>query len=114
MLTSATGAKIPLSQVAEVKLSTGESTITREMNKRHLTVKLNLRGTDLSSFLKIAQIKLKKTSNTITKNTRSNGVVSLKTRTELIQDWHLLFRWHWRLCSCYCMVHLVISNRLWY
>jgi cobalt-zinc-cadmium resistance protein CzcA len=37
MLTSATGAKIPL-QVAEVKLSTGESTITREMNKRHLTV----------------------------------------------------------------------------
>lgn len=60
MLTSATGAKIPLSQVAEVKLSTGESTITREMNKRHLTVKLNLRGTDLSSFLKIAQNKIEK------------------------------------------------------
>lgn len=57
MLTSATGAKIPLSQVAEVKLSTGESTITREMNKRHLTVKLNLRGTDLSSFLKKLRIK---------------------------------------------------------
>lgn len=60
MLTSATGAKIPLSQVAEVKLSTGESTITREMNKRHLTVKLNLRGTDLSSFLKKAQVKIEK------------------------------------------------------
>ncbi|MFZ4930183.1 efflux RND transporter permease subunit [Chryseobacterium sp. Mn2064] len=60
MLTSATGAKIPLSQVAQVKLSTGESTITREMNKRHLTVKLNLRGTDLSSFLKIAQNKIEK------------------------------------------------------
>ncbi|MDR6369423.1 cobalt-zinc-cadmium resistance protein CzcA [Chryseobacterium bernardetii] len=60
MLTSATGAKIPLSQVAEVKLSTGESTITREMNKRHLTVKLNLRGTDLSSFLKKAQDKIEK------------------------------------------------------
>lgn len=60
MLTSATGAKIPLSQVAEVKLSTGESTITREMNKRHLTVKLNLRGTDLSSFLKTAQDKIEK------------------------------------------------------
>lgn len=58
MLTSASGAKIPLSQVAEVKLSTGESTITREMNKRHLTVKLNLRGTDLSSFLKKAQDKI--------------------------------------------------------
>ncbi len=50
MLTSASGAKIPLSQVAEVKLSTGESTITREMNKRHLTVKLNLRGRDLFFF----------------------------------------------------------------
>lgn len=60
MLTSASGAKIPLSQVAEVKLSTGESTITREMNKRHLTVKLNLRGTDLSSFLKNAQNKIEK------------------------------------------------------
>lgn len=55
MLTSATGAKIPLSQVANIGLSTGESTITREMNKRHLTVKLNLRGRDLSSFLKEAQ-----------------------------------------------------------
>ncbi|MCT4297690.1 efflux RND transporter permease subunit [Elizabethkingia anophelis] len=60
MLTSASGAKIPLSQVAEVKLSTGESTITREMNKRHLTVKLNLRGRDLSSFLKEAQTKIEK------------------------------------------------------
>lgn len=58
MLTSTTGAKIPLSQVADIKLSTGESTITREMNKRHLTVKLNLRGTDLSSFLKEAQRKI--------------------------------------------------------
>lgn len=60
MLTSASGTKIPLSQVAEVKLSTGESTITREMNKRHLTVKLNLRGRDLSSFLKEAQAKIEK------------------------------------------------------
>lgn len=55
MLTSSTGAKIPLSQVADIKLGLGESTITREMNKRHLTVKLNLRGRDLSSFLKEAQ-----------------------------------------------------------
>ncbi|MGX5683650.1 efflux RND transporter permease subunit [Chryseobacterium cucumeris] len=60
MLTSVSGAKIPLSQVTEVKLSTGESTITREMNKRHLTVKLNLRGTDLSSFLKNAQNTIEK------------------------------------------------------
>ncbi|HTQ63410.1 MAG TPA: CusA/CzcA family heavy metal efflux RND transporter [Puia sp.] len=58
MLTSQTGAKIPLSQVATVKTSTGESTITREMNKRHLTVKLNLRGRDLTSFLREAQSRI--------------------------------------------------------
>lgn len=55
MLTSQTGARIPLSQVADIRLATGESTITREMNRRHLTVKLNLRGRDLSSFLAEAQ-----------------------------------------------------------
>lgn len=55
MLTSQTGAKIPLSQVAEVRLSTGESTITREMNQRHLTVKLNVRNRDLQSLLAEAQ-----------------------------------------------------------
>lgn len=61
MLTSQTGAKIPLSQIAMVKTSTGESTITREMNKRQLTVKLNLRGNDLSAFLKEAQTKIEST-----------------------------------------------------
>lgn len=60
MLTSSSGAKVPLSQVADIKLSTGESTITREMNKRHLTVKLNLRNRDLSSFLKDAQSTIEK------------------------------------------------------
>lgn len=55
LLTSATGARIPLSQVATVTMTTGESIITREMNQRHLTVKLNLRGRDLSSFLREAQ-----------------------------------------------------------
>ena len=60
MLTSQTGAKIPLSQVARVTTSTGESTITREMNKRHLTVKLNLRGNDLTDFLKEAQTRIER------------------------------------------------------
>jgi heavy metal efflux system protein len=58
MLTNSEGIKIPLSQVCEIKLNTGESTIAREMNKRHLTVRLNLRGTDLSSFLTEAQSKI--------------------------------------------------------
>ncbi len=58
MLTSSTGAKIPLSQVADVKTSTGESTITREMNRRHLTVKLNVRNRDLGSLLDEAHKKI--------------------------------------------------------
>jgi cobalt-zinc-cadmium resistance protein CzcA len=58
MLTNAEGVKIPLSQVANIQLNTGESTISREMNKRHLTVRLNLRGRDLTSFLQEAQAKI--------------------------------------------------------
>jgi cobalt-zinc-cadmium resistance protein CzcA len=60
MLTSSTGAKIPLSQVTDIKLTTGASTITREMNKRHLTVRVNLRGVDLTAFLKVAHEKISK------------------------------------------------------
>ncbi|RME19880.1 MAG: efflux RND transporter permease subunit [Bacteroidetes bacterium] len=63
MLTNSEGAKIPLSQVCDIKLNTGESIIAREMNKRHLTVRLNLRGNDLSSFLKEAQAKIEKEVN---------------------------------------------------
>lgn len=57
-LTGSTGARIPLSQVATLELRSGESTITRETNRRHVTVRLNLRGRDLSSFLADAQARL--------------------------------------------------------
>lgn len=60
MLTNESGAKIPLSQVADIQLNTGESMIAREMNKRHLTVRLNLRGTDLTSFLSQAENAIEK------------------------------------------------------
>jgi len=60
MLTSTSGAKIPLSQVAELKLSTGASLIAREMNKRYIIIRLNLRGVDLTSFLKQANDKIEK------------------------------------------------------
>jgi len=63
MLTSGSGAMIPLSAVAEIKTTTGASTITREMNRRYTTVRLNLRGRDLSSFLKEAQSKINKQIN---------------------------------------------------
>jgi cobalt-zinc-cadmium resistance protein CzcA len=60
MLTNQSGAKIPLSQVADIQMNTGESMIAREMNKRHLTVRLNLRGTDLTSFLSQAETAIEK------------------------------------------------------
>ncbi len=61
MLTSGAGIKIPLSQVADIRTSTGASNITREMNQRHLTVRINLRGRDLTSFLKEARDKIQET-----------------------------------------------------
>lgn len=54
-LNAANGAQVALSQVARITLAQGETTITREMNRRHLTVRTNLRGRDLSSFLADAQ-----------------------------------------------------------
>ena len=60
MLTSASGANIPLSQVADIRLETGASLIAREMNKRYIIIRLNLRGIDLTSFLKEANDKIEK------------------------------------------------------
>jgi cobalt-zinc-cadmium resistance protein CzcA len=50
MLTSGSGAMIPLSSVAEVKTTIDASMITREMNHRLVSVRVNLRGRDLTSF----------------------------------------------------------------
>jgi heavy metal efflux system protein len=55
MLTSATGASIPLSQVAEIRTTLGPSLINRESNQRFLTVRINLRGRDMTSFMTEAQ-----------------------------------------------------------
>jgi cobalt-zinc-cadmium resistance protein CzcA len=60
MLTTSHGAKIPLSQVADIKLTTGASTIAREMNKRYIALSVNLRGIDLTAFLKEAKTKIEK------------------------------------------------------
>ena len=45
------GVRIPLSAVAKVETVLGASSIAREMNRRHLIVRLNLRGRDLTSYL---------------------------------------------------------------
>ena len=59
-LMSSDGVPVPLSAVAEVKTVLGASSITREMNKRHLTVRLNLRGRDLTSYLEEARARIAK------------------------------------------------------
>ncbi|MDR1356598.1 MAG: CusA/CzcA family heavy metal efflux RND transporter [Tannerellaceae bacterium] len=60
MLTSASGAMIPLSAVAEVKMTSGASMISREMNRRFVTVRVNLRDRDLTSFVNQAQAEIEK------------------------------------------------------
>jgi cobalt-zinc-cadmium resistance protein CzcA len=56
VLTSSDGALIPLSQVAEIKVRTGESMINREMNHRYLLVKLDYRDRDPLSAVADASI----------------------------------------------------------
>jgi heavy metal efflux system protein len=51
VLTSSTGALIPLSQVARIKLQQGESTINRDMNRRYLMVKFDSAGRSLPALL---------------------------------------------------------------
>ncbi|CDZ77490.1 Cation efflux system protein CzcA [Legionella massiliensis] len=55
LLTAANGAQVALAQYAKIKFVEGQTTITREMNKRQLTVRLNLRGRDLVSFTEEAK-----------------------------------------------------------
>ena len=55
LLTSSSGALVPLSQVANIKLQTGASTINRNMNHRYLAVKLNSTGRSLPALVAQAQ-----------------------------------------------------------
>ncbi|MGO8927643.1 MAG: efflux RND transporter permease subunit [Limisphaerales bacterium] len=59
VLTTAGGAQVPLSQVAHIKLQTGESTITHEMAHRELIVRIDYGNQPLSDYLAEAQSKIK-------------------------------------------------------
>ncbi len=54
-LTTSTGAQVPLSQVAKIKLQTGESAIAHEGVHRNVAVRATLAGRDLVSYLEEAQ-----------------------------------------------------------
>ncbi|MBO0753692.1 MAG: efflux RND transporter permease subunit, partial [Bradyrhizobiaceae bacterium] len=51
LLTSSSGALVPLSEVAKIKLQEGESTINRDMNRRYLLVKFDSDGRGLPALL---------------------------------------------------------------
>ena len=57
-LHTSSGMQVPLSQVADIRVQSGESTITRENGQRNLTIRIDNRDRDLSSFLAEAQAKI--------------------------------------------------------
>ncbi len=52
------GVQVPLSQLADVRAHTGESTVTRENGQRNLTIRIDNRDRDLTSYLEEAQKKI--------------------------------------------------------
>jgi len=55
---TASGAQVPLAQIASVRVRSGESTITRENSQRNLTIRIDNRDRDLTSYLNEAQAKI--------------------------------------------------------
>ncbi len=58
VLRTSNGQQVPLSQLATVRLRSGESTITRENGQRNLTIRIDNRDRDLTSYLNEAQAKI--------------------------------------------------------
>lgn len=57
---TADGGRIPLSQLAEIRVVNGASIIARRENERQITVRTNIRGRDQGGFVKDAQTKFAK------------------------------------------------------
>ncbi len=55
----ASGVQVPLSQIADIRVRSGESTVTRENGQRNLTIRIDNRDRDLTSYLAEAQAKIK-------------------------------------------------------
>jgi len=60
LLTAPNGSRVPLSQVADIKLVEGAAQISREDTRRRIGVELNVRGRDIGSFVQEAQAKIAK------------------------------------------------------
>jgi cobalt-zinc-cadmium resistance protein CzcA len=57
-LRTATGQRIPLARLADIRLIEGASTITREWGYRRINISSNIRGRDMGSFVAEAQRKI--------------------------------------------------------
>ncbi len=55
---TASGTQIPLAEVADIRVQSGESTIFRENGQRNLTIRIDNRDRDLTSYLEEAQAKI--------------------------------------------------------
>jgi len=55
---TASGAQVPLSAITDIRVRSGESTITRENGQRNLTIRIDNRDRDLTSYLGEAQAKI--------------------------------------------------------
>ena len=59
LVPTASGERLPLSQLADIRVVKGPSTITREWGQRRITVSANVRGRDIGSFVAEARQLLK-------------------------------------------------------
>lgn len=63
LLISARGGKrIPLGQVAKIKLDEGPAVVSRDTAQRRITIQVNVRGRDLAGYISEAQDKVRKAS----------------------------------------------------
>ena len=55
MVSAPNGARIPLSQIADVSVNEGPAQISRDDTRRRISVEMNVRGRDIGSFVREAQ-----------------------------------------------------------
>jgi cobalt-zinc-cadmium resistance protein CzcA len=58
LVNTSSGVQVPLSQLALIRERSGESTVTRENGQRNLTIRIDNRDRDLTSYLEEAQKKI--------------------------------------------------------
>lgn len=59
LVPTASGERLPLARLADIRVVQGPSTITREWGQRRITVSANVRGRDIGSFVAEAQARVR-------------------------------------------------------